>query len=231
MTNTQDAALHPWKISETIKVFLVTQVSVALLYLFTGLTFDIDFGNPYFNLIFVSISSIVLLLAVVYFVKNKYKLPIKVALNLRLLKAFNLLLYMLIGISMAVILKVLIPKFSTAHSFTSQFVTTNLAFAIAIFDAIFISPVCEEIYWRGFVYPAVKKRFSLTVTILIVSLLVTLVHIPELGGVWSSLTKVLLGNLILTLLRYRTNSTLSCIITHTAYNATMIAIPIIKHIF
>jgi hypothetical protein len=231
MTNNLNIDLHPWKISETIKIFLITQVSVTLLYLFTGLAFDIDFGSSYFNLGFVSISSVVLLLAVVYSVRNKYKLPIKHSLNLYISNPFILLLYMLVGISVAIMFEMLIPEFSTSHSFISQFVTTKSTFVIAAFGAIFIAPICEEIYWRGFVFPAVEKRFSRLNTILIVSSFATLVHLSGLWGVWGSLLMVFLGSVVLTVLRCVTGSTLSCIITHTVYNVTIIAIPIVKNIF
>ena len=230
MTNSQNIDPHPWKISETVKIYLLTQVSVALLYLFMIYAFDVSYRNPYLIAGFVIFSSLTLFFSIVYIIKDKYKLSAKVALNLHISKPFNLWVYALIGIFMAVIFKVSIPKLSTVHSYTSQFITTNLAFAIALFNGVFIAPVCEEIFWRGFVYPVVKKRFSLIITILIISSLVTLVHFPDLGGMWDALIKVLLGNVIFVLLRYRTNSTLSCIITHISYNAAIIVIPLIKHL-
>lgn len=230
MTNILNADHYPWKILETIKIFLLVEISGAVLYLYTMVTFDIDSRNPYLYLVFNIITSFALLFSVLYVAKNKYKTAIKDALNLQSVEQFKLCIYAFIGISMAIILRMLIPKLSTAHSFTSQMVATNnLAFTIAIFNGVFIAPICEEIYWRGFVYPVVKKRFSLTITIFIISLLVTLVHFPELGSMWDALIKVLLGNVIFTLLRYRTNSTLSCIITHISYNATIAVIPIIIH--
>ncbi|HEX8735187.1 MAG TPA: CPBP family intramembrane glutamic endopeptidase [Pyrinomonadaceae bacterium] len=94
-------------------------------------------------------------------------------------------------------------------------------FLIAFF-ATFTAPLVEEVVYRGLLYSAFQRRFGVTLAVVLVTILFTVVHIPQYssGSVpdYATVIMLLLLSLTLTMIRVRTNNLLPCIIFHTIVN-------------
>jgi uncharacterized protein len=87
--------------------------------------------------------------------------------------------------------------------------------------ASFSAPLVEEIVYRGVIFGGLRKRFSATTTIIIVTLLFLGVHVPQYAGAWASLAGLMLLSLVLTVVRARSKTLLPCIVIHFINNAVV----------
>jgi membrane protease YdiL (CAAX protease family) len=88
--------------------------------------------------------------------------------------------------------------------------------------ATFTAPLVEEVVYRGVLYSAFQRKFGFTLAVIVVTLLFTLVHVPQysLNNVpdYASVTTLLFLSLALTLVRAKTGNLLPCIVLHTIFN-------------
>jgi len=87
--------------------------------------------------------------------------------------------------------------------------------------ASFSAPLVEEVVYRGVIFGGLRKRFSATTTIIIVTLLFLGVHVPQYAGAWASLAGLMLLSLVLTVVRAMSKSLLPCIVIHFINNAVI----------
>ena len=86
-------------------------------------------------------------------------------------------------------------------------------------------PLAEELYYRGFIYPALAARWGRAIAVAVVTLWFGSVHVYQLSGNLVAMAVVFSVGLVLTLLRAFTGSTWPGLAAHVAYNATL-AVPI-----
>ena len=110
---------------------------------------------------------------------------------------------------------------SAAYKMATGDATRRLWFAMAL-----LLPFCEEIYYRGFIYPVLRRAAGVPAAICIAAAWFTADHAAQLAGDWAALPVILLLGITLTVLRERSGSTLAPTISHFVYNATLIAIGI-----
>lgn len=82
-----------------------------------------------------------------------------------------------------------------------------------LFAAVFIAPFCEEVFFRGFVFPGLRNGMSLGWAIVISSLLFGVAHADP-----GSFPVLLVIGLALAFLRWRTQSIWPCIMLHMLNN-------------
>ncbi len=101
--------------------------------------------------------------------------------------------------------------------------TSKYAVYLVAFFATVSAPLVEEVVYRGLLYSAFQRRFGGIIAVIFVTLLFTLVHVPQysLGAVpdYATVVTLLLLSLSLTLLRAGTGNLLPCIVLHTVFNA------------
>ena len=93
----------------------------------------------------------------------------------------------------------------------------NISGNILIVVTAVIAPFCEEVYFRGFLYPAFKKSFGVAIGIFLSSLLFALAHLE----IYSFLPIMIIG-WILAYLFEKTKSIFTAIFLHAAYNLILI---------
>jgi uncharacterized protein len=98
-----------------------------------------------------------------------------------------------------------------------------VVYAVAIM-ATFTAPLVEETVYRGLVYSAFYKQFGSVVAILVATFLFASVHYPQYCGNYAGLISLTLLSLAITLIRFKTNSILPCIVLHTIFNASQSAL-------
>lgn len=125
-----------------------------------------------------------------------------------------------IGIALAnvVFVKFLPQKETSFDQLLKSGPQVRLAVAIL---ASFSAPLVEEIVYRGVIFGGLRKRFSATTTIIIVTLLFAGVHVPQYAGAWASLAGLMLLSLVLTVVRAKSKTLLPCIVIHFINNAVV----------
>jgi membrane protease YdiL (CAAX protease family) len=83
----------------------------------------------------------------------------------------------------------------------------------ALLAAVFIAPFCEEVFFRGFVFPGLRHGMSLVWAIIISSLLFGVAHADP-----ASFPVLFVIGLALAFLRWRTQSIWPCMILHMLNN-------------
>ena len=122
------------------------------------------------------------------------------------------------------------------NEFETLLKSSKYAVYLVAFFATVSAPLVEEVVYRGILYSAFQRRFGVILAVIFVTLLFTLVHVPQysLGAVpdYATVVTLLLLSLSLTLLRARTGNLLPCIVLHTVFNAIqsvlLVAEPFLK---
>lgn len=112
---------------------------------------------------------------------------------------------------------VLNPWIPKSLPITELFKDRPSAFLLAGF-AILIAPWVEEMFFRGFLYPALARYTGALVSILITAGAFTLLHGAQLGYSWAPLLLIFIVGVALTVVRAATRSVAVCVIVHMTYN-------------
>ena len=92
---------------------------------------------------------------------------------------------------------------------------------ILAFFGIFVAPLIEELFFRGFLFPALARVTGTVVSVVLTSVAFALIHSPQLAHAWVPLTAILLFSFCLTIVRARTKSVAIAVLMHAGYNATL----------
>lgn len=110
-----------------------------------------------------------------------------------------------------------IPKSMPIEQFFS---TPKSAYMLAAFG-ILVAPLVEELFFRGFLYPALARRLGQAAGIGLTAFLFTILHASQLAFSWAALLLIFLVGTVLTLVRARTNSVATGVLVHMGYNFTL----------
>lgn len=88
---------------------------------------------------------------------------------------------------------------------------------------VVIAPVVEELFFRGFLYPVVARRFGLIGGVLLTGAVFAVFHAGQLGYTWAPLLIMLFVGVTLTAVRAVTKSVAASTLTHITYNFVLMA--------
>ena len=130
--------------------------------------------------------------------------------------------YLLIGVALSFALQGIahflpIPKELPMDQF---FRTPAEAWALSLFGLTF-APLLEELFFRGFLYPVLARRFGVAIAVLMTAAGFGLIHAPQLGRAWGPVLVIFMVGLALTITRALTKSVAAGLIMHIAYNGTL----------
>jgi len=94
---------------------------------------------------------------------------------------------------------------------------------IAIF-AVTLGPLMEELFFRGFLYPVLARRFGMMAGISISALGFGLMHAAQYGYSWASVMLIFLVGVTLGAVRAVKDSVAAGVLVHVAYNGTIVLI-------
>lgn len=134
-------------------------------------------------------------------------------------------------------LKRFIPKETPFDALMRRPYTVAL---IAIFS-ITLGPLMEELFFRGFLYPVLKRRFAViagvfvttpalqqrcgvAVGVFITALGFGLVHASQYGYSWLSVSLIFIVGVVLAVVRENKNSVAAGFLVHVGYNATIMTL-------
>jgi membrane protease YdiL (CAAX protease family) len=87
--------------------------------------------------------------------------------------------------------------------------------------AVTLGPLMEELFFRGFLYPVLARRFGMGTGISVTALGFGLMHASQYGYSWASVLLIFLVGMVLGVVRARTDSVAAGFLVHMAYNGTI----------
>jgi len=106
------------------------------------------------------------------------------------------------------------------------FRTTASAYMLAGFG-IFIAPLVEELFFRGFLYPALSRPLGVAPATAITAAGFALLHSEQLAHAWAPLLILFGVGTALTAIRAVTKSVALCVFIHMGYNFTLFTVAFI----
>jgi len=94
------------------------------------------------------------------------------------------------------------------------------AYMMAVFG-LTLAPLVEELFFRGFLYPALARSWGVAVGVLVTAALFALIHTSQLAHAWAPLLLLFFVGVVLTVLRARTRSVATTFLVHVGYNGTL----------
>lgn len=129
-----------------------------------------------------------------------------------------------VGAGLAVVIQVLsavlhpwIPK---SLPIDQAIRTPSAAYALALFG-ILVAPFVEEMFFRGFLYPALARPLGVLPAAVLSAGGFAAIHGAQLAFAWIPLLFLFMVGMVLTLARARTKSVAVSVLMHIGYNATL----------
>lgn len=97
------------------------------------------------------------------------------------------------------------------------------AYLMAFFG-ILIAPVLEELFFRGMLFPTLRRGMGTMVALVLTAAAFAAIHGAQLGYAWAPILSIFVVGLVLTVVRERTDSVAASILTHAGYNFALFAL-------
>lgn len=104
---------------------------------------------------------------------------------------------------------------------TEYFKDRPSALVLAAFG-ILVAPLMEELFFRGFLYPALARWTGSIISIVVTASAFTLLHGAQLGYSWAPLLLIFIVGVALTVTRVVTRSVATGVIVHMTYNFALL---------
>lgn len=215
-----------WGLKEFILLLLLEFViGVGIIKFVIKPIYDLWIGHELYALALMGITIAITLLLGIYFIALRpKKLPWSdVGLRKFALKDWKSIFLYSIILLVGTVIIVLITSFlgnSIDNSKTDTFQqdVTTFTFLITFISAAIISPIYEEIFYRGFIYRWLRTRVGLIWAILLSSTIFTAIHIPT----YNAMPVNFFSGIIFALTYEKTNSIWPVVIVHGSTNGIMV---------
>lgn len=97
------------------------------------------------------------------------------------------------------------------------------AYLMAFFG-ILIAPILEEFFFRGMLFPSLRRGVGTVIAILLTAAAFAAIHGAQLGYAWAPILSIFVVGLALTIVRERTDSVAASVLTHSGYNFALFAL-------
>ncbi len=97
------------------------------------------------------------------------------------------------------------------------------AYLMAFFG-ILVAPVLEELFFRGMLYPTLRRAMGIVPGLLLTAAAFAAIHGAQLGYAWGPILSIFLVGLALTCVRQFTDSVAAGVLMHSGYNSTLFAL-------
>jgi membrane protease YdiL (CAAX protease family) len=97
------------------------------------------------------------------------------------------------------------------------------AYLMAFFG-IAVAPVLEELFFRGMLYPTLRRAFGVLIGLTLTAAAFAAIHGAQLAYAWAPILSIFVVGIALTAIRERTGSVAASVLTHSGYNFTLFAL-------
>ena len=179
--------------------------------------------RPILMLISTSVVELAVVIYLLLLIEGKYRAPFGGAIRWSWPKnAWGLLLlgaFMLLVLSM---LENLLPM-PKDTPFDKLFARPRDAYLIAII-AVSLGPLVEELFFRGFLYPVLARRWGMAWAIFLTALPFAVMHMPQYGWAWGALAVIFIVGVVCGTVRAVTKSVGASFLVHVGYNGVQMII-------
>jgi uncharacterized protein len=95
--------------------------------------------------------------------------------------------------------------------------------AIMSVFAVAIAPLMEELFFRGFLYPVLARRFGMVFSVIFTAVAFALLHGSQLQFSWAAVLIIFIVGIVLTTIRAVTRSVAASFLLHVGYNFSISA--------
>jgi hypothetical protein len=103
-----------------------------------------------------------------------------------------------------------LPMDSYFHDATSAYLMAGFGITLA--------PLLEELFFRGLLYPLLRRGMGLVTAVLLTAAAFAAIHGAQLGYAWAPVLSIFVVGVVFTVVRVRTNSVASSFLMHCGYN-------------
>ncbi|MGO9515847.1 MAG: CPBP family intramembrane glutamic endopeptidase [Candidatus Korobacteraceae bacterium] len=96
------------------------------------------------------------------------------------------------------------------------------AYLLAAFG-LSLAPLLEELFFRGMLYPLMRRAFGLATAIILTAAAFAAIHGAQLGYAWGPILSIFVVGVAFTIVRARTNSVAASFLMHCGYNFALFA--------
>jgi uncharacterized protein len=107
--------------------------------------------------------------------------------------------------------------------FDKLFARPRDAYLIAII-AVSLGPLVEELFFRGFLYPVLARRWGIAWAVFLTALPFALMHMPQYGYAWGALAVIFIVGVVCGTVRAVTKSVGASFLVHVGYNGVQMII-------
>jgi membrane protease YdiL (CAAX protease family) len=97
------------------------------------------------------------------------------------------------------------------------------AYMMAAFG-ITLAPLLEELFFRGLLYPMLRRWFGLVVAVVLTAVAFASIHGAQLGYAWAPVLSIFVVGVVFTVVRVRMKSVASSFLMHCGYNFALFAL-------
>lgn len=98
---------------------------------------------------------------------------------------------------------------------------------LLVIIAVTLGPLVEELFFRGFFYPVLARRWGVWWGIFLSALPFALMHLPQYGYAWSALLVVFIVGMVCGAVRAWAGSVGASFLVHAGYNGTQMLIALV----
>ncbi len=168
-----------------------------------------------------------------YYVCAKYQKPFFDGFAIRRLTMSHVLRYVAIGFGLAFaamlslgIAYAISPKSLEGKSLVVRTMQNPQTAVLWMIFAL-CAPLVEELFYRGFAFPVLERRFNTRAALWIVAAWFAGMHLPQIAGDWPSVIGITFLSITVTWLRARTESLTPSILVHFVYNTALVLLSLI----
>jgi membrane protease YdiL (CAAX protease family) len=133
-------------------------------------------------------------------------------------------LYLLVGVVLSVVLQLLADRLPVPRNLPiDKFFQTPAEAWVVTICGVTLFPLMEELFFRGFLYPVVKRRLGLIAAVILTAFAFALLHGAQLRFAWAPVLVIFLVGLALTMVRAWRNSVGAGLLVHIGYNGIISA--------
>lgn len=110
--------------------------------------------------------------------------------------------------------------------FEKLFARPRDAYLLALI-AVSLGPLVEELFFRGFFYPVVARRWGAAWGVFLTALPFALMHMPQYGYAWGALLVILIVGVVCGVVRAATKSVGASFLVHVGYNGTQMLLAVL----
>lgn len=87
-----------------------------------------------------------------------------------------------------------------------------------------LAPLLEELFFRGLLYPVLRRAFGLIIGVLLTAAAFAAIHGTQLGYAWAPILSIFVVGVVFTVARERSNSVAASFLMHCGYNFSLFAL-------